>query len=200
MQSVCPARAIAFLLTLGLLIVGGCSSGETLLMPTPNIYAQPDAKPFAEVPPALQSNQVDVLYLTDREAEKSATDSAKYGFKRSRSVAFGVSTVEIGKGLSWDDLVQASTTEKRKAPLPIRVAKTTEILRYPETPRILMTLPPNQPGTAPSSPEADAMRAELEKDRNRSHEEIAARLAKTPDKEVYLFVHGYNNTFDDAVL
>src|SRR3954470_18394914 len=127
-------RAVGFLLTVGLLILTGCSSSETLLMPTPNIYAQPDAKPFAEVPPALQSNKVDVLYLTDRQAEKSKTDSAKYGFKRSRSVAFGVSEVEIGSNLSWDDLVHASTSAERKSPLPLRVVKTTELLRYPETP------------------------------------------------------------------
>src|SRR4051812_20200472 len=158
-------QAIGVGLTLCLLVLTGCSgTPETLLMSTPNIYANPEAKPFAAVPPALQNNKVDVLYLTDREAEKSETDSVKYGYKRSRSVAFGVSTVEIGKDVSWDDLVLASTTAKRKAPLPLRVVKTTEILRYPETPRILMTLPPNQPGTQPSSPEADAIRDELAKD------------------------------------
>jgi esterase/lipase superfamily enzyme len=195
-----PARAMGFVLSVALLMVGGCSSSETLLMPTPHIYAQPDVKPFADVPPNLQSNQVEVLYLTDREPENSPTEPPRYGFKRSRSVAFGVSHLEIGKGLSWDEVVQASTTSKRKAPLPIRVVSTDEILRYPETPRILMTLPPNQPGTAPSSPEADAMRAELEKASKLASEELSARLELTPQKEVYLFVHGYNNNFNDAIL
>jgi len=40
--------------------VGGC--GYTWkLMPTPNVYAQSSVDPFAQVPPELQSNQVDVV-------------------------------------------------------------------------------------------------------------------------------------------
>src|SRR5205823_4649635 len=29
--------------------------------------------------------------------------------------------------------------------------------------------------------------------------ELSARLAKTPTKEVYVFVHGFANTFDDSI-
>ena len=32
-------------------------------MPTPNVYAGGQVPPFAELPPALQNNQVDVLYV-----------------------------------------------------------------------------------------------------------------------------------------
>ena len=47
----------------------GCSN-EATLMPTPNLYRHADVNPFAEVPPTLQTNTADVLYLTDREPEK----------------------------------------------------------------------------------------------------------------------------------
>jgi hypothetical protein len=117
-------------------------------MPTPNLYAQSESDPFADVPPALQSNKVDVLYLTDRAPEKPEPGNPHYGFKRSRSVAFGVSEVAFGKDVSWDQLVEASRTSKRKVKLPVEVVNTTEIVRFPETPRILRVLPPLQPAAA----------------------------------------------------
>src|SRR3954465_8153802 len=55
----------ALMLALVSATLGGCSSTPKL-MPTPNLYTQGAVNPFAEVPPALQSNKVDVLYLTDR--------------------------------------------------------------------------------------------------------------------------------------
>ena len=197
-RHVCTVRHLGLLLSALFLVTPGCSS-ETQLMPTPNIYARPDAKPFAQVPAELQNNRVDVLYLTDRQPEHPSSKNPDYGYKRSRSVAFGVSKVEFGKDVSWDQLVEASTTSKRKAELPVRVVSTTEIVRYPETPRVLMTLTPSLPGET-ASPEADALRAELESKKARANQELTARLAKTPDKEVYLFIHGYNNSFDDAVM
>src|SRR5271170_768807 len=73
----------------------GCQSGLEL-MSTPNLYADSKSDPFANVPPDLRSNKVDVLYLTDRKPDNNSPDDPHYGYGRSRSVAFGVSTVEIG--------------------------------------------------------------------------------------------------------
>ena len=61
-------------------------------MPTPNLYADGGVDPFPDVPPALQNNKAEVLYVTDRAPEQGSTPEAPaYGHKRSRSVAFGVS-------------------------------------------------------------------------------------------------------------
>src|SRR4051794_26255823 len=89
--------------------VAGCASPWEL-MPTPNLYAKSKTDPFAEVPAALASNRVDVLYLTDREPENDNAGDRHYGYKRSRSVAFGVSQVELGEKVSWEELVKASRT------------------------------------------------------------------------------------------
>src|SRR4051812_16043318 len=82
-------------------IMVGCSSPPELLMPTPNLYVTDKTNPFEEVPPALQNNRVGVLYVTDREPVSSAAGTTKYGFKRSRSAAFGVSELKIGDDVSW---------------------------------------------------------------------------------------------------
>src|SRR4051812_36901666 len=87
-------RGCTTLWTIVLLVMAGCSS-QMQLMRTPNIYTQPDVKPFAEVPPALQNDHVDVLYLTDRAPDNAPTEPLKYGYHRSRSVAFGVAQVQI---------------------------------------------------------------------------------------------------------
>src|SRR5947209_3729231 len=107
-----------------LLMAGAGCGGAPQLMPTPNLYIGSQADPFAEVPPELQNNKVDVLYLTDRAPEKPVPGNPHYGYKRSRSVAFGVSRVELGKDVSWKDLVAASRTSERKTDLPMQIVDT----------------------------------------------------------------------------
>src|SRR3954465_6624661 len=107
------------LLPLLLALASGCG-GPLGLMPTPNIYARGYADPLENVPPQLQTNKVDVLYMTDRKPEPDKkTGELKYGVKRSRSVAYGVATVEFGKDVAWADLEAASKTSKRKVKLPM---------------------------------------------------------------------------------
>jgi len=168
----------------------GCEE-ERPLMPTPNLYARQSADPFADVPPALQSSGVDVLYLTDRKREGDSTaENAKYGYERSRSVAYGVSHVEIGKDLAWDQLVKESRTSDRSKNLTIRVTKTTELGQFPPTPRRLVEIP-NSTENEQSQFDVQVKNAE---------QTLSSYLAKSPSKDVYVFVHGYSNTFYDAVM
>jgi esterase/lipase superfamily enzyme len=180
------------------LLLTGC--GGTSLMPTPNLYAWGTVNPFTDVPPVFQNNHVDVLYLTDRLTEGKPEGGIRYGYKRSRSVAYGVARVEIGKNVSWDQLLQASLHSSRSIDLSLSVSAITEMGRFPSTPRSLVevrpptTLPTTDlimPGDIPDQAELDAEAA--------FHRELSARLALTPVKEVYVFVHGYANSFDDSV-
>ena len=177
----------------------GC--GDNSLMPTPNLYSRAKIDPFPDVPASLQNNHVQVLYLTDRVPEKKSKDNPGYGYRRSRSVAAGISDVEFGHNVSWKDLDAASRTNKRRVSLPVHVVKTTEIVRFPATPRILLELPPLQVkgATTRERPGAAAMRAELDSAKAQAMDLLRTQLAKTPDKEVYIFIHGYDNNFDDSV-
>jgi esterase/lipase superfamily enzyme len=181
------------------LLVGGCSN-DYYLMPTPNLYTRGDVEPFPNVPPELQNNHVEVLYLTDRKQEKPSPEGPTYGYNRSRSVAFGVADVEIGENVSWDKLAAASRTKKREEKLPLRVVKTTEIVRFPDTPKILSAIVPFQPPSNVPTTAATQMQAQIDKDTQRTYAELSARLAKTPKKEVYVFVHGYNNDFNYSMI
>src|SRR3954453_18467774 len=126
-------------------LLAGCG-GPLPLMPTPNIYARGYAEPFENVPPELQSNKVDGLYMTDRKPEPDKkTGELKYGVKRSRSVAYGIATVEFGKDVSWADLEAASKSSKRKDKLPRNITKTVELGRFPDTPKSLIQSDVNSP-------------------------------------------------------
>ena len=55
-----------FLLTAALLL-GGCSSSQRSLMPTPDVYALGVMQPFADSLPAeLRIVDVNIMYATDR--------------------------------------------------------------------------------------------------------------------------------------
>jgi esterase/lipase superfamily enzyme len=215
------AQRVPFVLLLAatvVLIHAGCSS-TVPLMPTPNIYANGYRDPFPDVAPEFQNNKVDVLYLTDRKPEGGTAEHPTYGYERSRSLAFGVAEVRFGKDITWDQLVQDAHTSKRTLKLDRHLAQTTELVRFPPTPRTLLVIPEGSggiegaahdaatrssapPTTSPSGGQAYAasrLREELGDAAHTALAELSARVARTPQKEVYLFVHGYNNTFEDAV-
>ncbi len=164
-------------------------------MPTPNVYTDQSWNPFADVPPSLQGDEISVLYVTDRAPEKESPDHTEYGYHRSRSAAFGEAIVQIGDGLSWDDLVQASRAKKRSKNLELKVTATREVARFGKTPPTLVITDAQM--ASREKPPVDPAQAEAER---RFKEELAARLAQTPRKDVFIFVHGFNNTFDDGMV
>lgn len=191
-----PLCAVLICLTL----LTGCGS-ETALMPTPNLYARGGFDPFAYVPKNLQNNSVDVLYLTDRQREDNPPgQDAVYGYDRSRSVSFGTCHVEIGEHVSWDQVVKASRTDHRTIDLPLRITRTTEAGRFPPTPAALVDLPPDELSSTQPSTQPTTTRVQRDQAFATADALLSAELAKTPVKDVYLFVHGFNNTFDDSIL
>jgi hypothetical protein len=115
-----------------LVLAAGC--GGTMLMPTPNLYALTPDNPFPDVPPCFRKNTVDVLYATDRAPESDIAENPRYGYRRSRSLAFGMTTVRIGKDVPWDALVAASRSALRPTDLPMGTDETRELGRFPPTP------------------------------------------------------------------
>ncbi|MHC4083197.1 MAG: alpha/beta hydrolase [Planctomycetota bacterium] len=181
-----------------LAIASGCQQPQ--LVPTPNVYLDPGVEPFTDVPSVFRTNTVDMLYATDRmpkEPGKGAPqrhlpdDYIRYGYERSRSLVFGSCVVEIGKDVSWDALVEASRTEKRKVRLPLHVRSITETGRFPETPPPLEVV--NGVRRVPPSYQ-DAKQNAVDA----FHDELRRRLTQTPRKEALVFVHGFNNTFEEV--
>ena len=176
------ARCILF----NLLVCGGCESGPALVA-APNLYADSNENPYANVPPMLQANTAMVLYATDRDSE-TVEGVFGYSAKRSRRVAFGLATVRLGEPeTTWDELAKASRTRERTEALPLTLVETDERGGWPPfTPPTLID------GRWVDNPKDIEAR---EHETKKLHALLAERLALTPRKELFVFVHGYNNTF-----
>ena len=166
----------------------GC--GGPVLMPTPNLYALTPDNPFPDVPSCFRKSTVDVLYATDRAAESDIAQNPQYGYRRSRSLAFGMTTVRIGKDVPWDVLVAASRSALRPTDLPMGTDETRELGRFPPTPSKTV----ERDGQIVDAPEVVEARRAAE---DRLKALVAERLALTPKKEVYVFVHGTGSNFEE---
>ena len=181
--------AIAVALVQVVFIQAACTGPK--LVETPNLYSTPANDEFAAVPPALQTTHVKLLYATDRQRDAESKD-VRYTSLRSRELAYGIATISMGKDLQWDELALASTTPRRRKAVPIRVSAIDERGRYSEQPPLIEV--DGQWVTDPSFLEAQAKAGD---DIRRL---LSEQLALTPTKEVFLYVHGYNNTFEEAAL
>jgi esterase/lipase superfamily enzyme len=193
-----PIRAMTVAVVLVALGATGCSSKPTL-MPTPAIYADTGLDPLPNVPPELQSNRVPVLFVTDRvpetpEGKPADPNLVYYGQKRSRSAAFGVAEVQIGENVSWDELAKLSRTAKRDEKLVLSLASARELARFDLTPTQKEIRDSDVIKWDPTAPPPQGEAEKL------FIQELTDRLAKTPRKDVFVYVHGYNNTFEDGVL
>lgn len=173
-----------------LLAVMGCKG--PMLAPTPIMYLGSDDNPFESVPAVHQSNTVDVMYGTDRQDEDES-ELEDYGFKRSHSLLVGSCTVEFGSDVPWDALVADSRTDKRSQAYPLKLTEVDELLQFPRS-----STPPEMMGAVLE--EDPLLVAGNTAATDQVSNMLSARLAHTDRKEVFLYVHGYNNTFELAAF
>jgi esterase/lipase superfamily enzyme len=163
-------------------------------MPTPSLYHGPEATPlFTAVPPARQTPSIDLFYATDRAPQSDPQDSSPYSADRSRSMAFGSVRVEVGDGISWDRLVEQSTSGERTDPILLTLGPTQELGRFPP---VTYKIVPTAHGFIRDAGSIDSHEQALAQ----FQAELGRRVAESPRKEVVLFVHGYNETFADAAF
>jgi hypothetical protein len=117
---------------------------------------------------------------------------------RSPSLAFGVADAKIGQGAGAWRRVEGAPAASGQEPPPespssIEVVSAEELVRLPATPYAFVVNPGGQ-----ITPDAEVLE-EFEKGAAVARSEITRRLALTPRKEVFLFIHGVGNTFEDAV-
>lgn len=117
----------------------------------------------------------------------------RYGFGRSGYLAFGAALVGFVPEVSWDELVKLSTERKRSTQLTLELRVAVEYARL-AVPLGDMEVRDGRYQLAPRSAE------QLHQGRERLHELLSERLEQTDRKDVYLFVHGFNNTFEDAIF
>ena len=178
-----------YLLLIVLVGLAACSPAR-VLAPTPNVFAN-GAYPHAEIVPALQTAQSQLFFITDRKPIRQ-DGALTYGSERSSSMAFGVSNIAFGDGTDWQDLATASGAVKRAEKLPLNVIENRELLRFDSTP-IPFRVSNGRPVRVP-----EAVQSYNQK-RDAFQTQIREQLHKSGKNEVVIFVHGFNNAFEDAM-
>jgi esterase/lipase superfamily enzyme len=170
----------------------GCS---TTLAVTPYVMRSAEARAtFDELPDALKTPAMEVLYVTDREQlDGHPEDAPRFGYGRDRQLRFGKATVELDPAPSWDELVAMSTSGERARDYRLKVTRVeprgvfTPIGELRTIENGLLVEPPSM--FERLTEDAEALAAVVEE-----------RLALTERKELVLFIHGFNNSFDDSVI
>src|SRR5262245_52076453 len=116
------------------LALAGCATTTRPLMPTPMLYVGPEAKPLFGPSTERQSPDLDLLFITDRAPATDPDDPLPYSALRSRSIAFGSTTVEFGDGVTWDELAKESTTPNATRAAHLDLGPTKELGRFPLIP------------------------------------------------------------------
>ena len=82
---------------MGLALLSACSPTEGLLTPTPANFAAPqDRAPVNSAQPIHPSNDLNLLYVTDRAPiVDPQTNALSYGSERSRTMSFGSIDIRI---------------------------------------------------------------------------------------------------------
>ena len=189
-------RAIAYILGLAFLsmsvLMTGCS-GARLMMPTPNVYLDTERDFYADLSPELKGTEVPLFYITDRTPEQDEKGNLRYGHGRSNSLAFGKTVVDLGVDITWEELLEASRTQQRLKPVKLEVKEVTELFRGPGTPIPFSLVDGKIVEEAKLAAQRDAA-AEAFRGK------LVRQLKLAPRKDVFIYVHGYHNTFDDAAF
>ncbi|MEJ1937380.1 alpha/beta hydrolase, partial [Nostoc sp. NIES-2111] len=177
-------RRIAVLFGLLLAASLAACTPENAMMPTPAIYEGPGARPiFAGAFAANPPHVLDLLYVTDREAIRDSSGELSYAASRSRVMTFG--TVSLAMG------VEPGAVGASRPAGQFKLGKPQLIGSFPRTPYGVHRVAGGFTRNAEAVDEHQAAVRGLQA-------EVSRRLEKAPRKEVVIFIHGYNNSFDDA--
>lgn len=164
------------------------------LMPTPNLYTGSTGDCLDSVPSQYQSSKVDIVYATDRAPKAGHDGASSYGTDRSNSLAFGLCTVEIGRNLSWQDLLKESRSQNHFRDLSLTFQGARELGRFPDSPAPVVRVN----GHLEDEPTAAEKISAATKDLCGL---MAQRLSgDNAKKEAYVLIHGFNNSMEDAAF
>jgi esterase/lipase superfamily enzyme len=167
-------------------LAGGC---RQMMMPTPVIYHDDRLDPFFDTPEDERSTTVEVFYATDRQPLGS-NDEPRYTNGISTPVGIGLAKVRLGgEKLTWQELKEASSGPKRRHSVPLYLI---DVERYGNV--------ETTDGERIDSDELDTAGRELSEGEQVFIDELNRELAGSVNKDLSIYVHGFNVTFDNPCL
>ena len=174
------------------LLLTACA-GPRKMMPTPNVHLDENRDFYGELDPRLQNTEVPLFFITDRSPEQDEQGNLRYGYGRSNSLAFGSALVDLGRDITWEDLLEASRTQQRLKPTHLELREVKELVRGPGTPLPYAEID----GKIVERPDLARQNEDAKEAFRRA---MVKQLALTPRKEVFIYIHGYHNSFEDAAF
>jgi esterase/lipase superfamily enzyme len=172
--------------------VAGCANLERM-PPTPNVLRDGSgSKVLASLAPEQQRPEMEILYVTDRSEIRRSERGPEYGFGRATSMSYGVATVSLDPKPTWEEVVRLGGQGEEYRPFGLDMTKVDQVGQVELTPTSLMVVD----GQLKRTPEAQA---QLDGTRAKFTDLVKSRLERCAQKDVYLYVHGFNNSFYDAV-
>ena len=178
------------------LILAACSEPAEL-MPRPNVYApETIADPFCDTPQIYRTNPVPVYYITDRVPifDPKSKEHIGYSAQRDNRMAYGSAMVRMGGSISWNTLRKISLESKRSKKLTVEIDKFTEHIKGYRIPSATYRAKLTKQSGDPSA--YDNGRQKITEDISNEFTRLLQRVKR---KEIFLFVHGFNTTFEQGI-
>lgn len=169
-----------------------CSSLERM-PPTPNMLRDGSGSTrLAAVAPPLRKPEMEIIYVTDRSEIGRSARGPEYGYGRATAMAFGTATVSLAPAPSWAELVRQSGQGDEHPAYSLDMTRIEEVGGVVLTPQALEVVDRHLRRTAESE-------RELEGAKSKFLALVRSRLEQSESKDVYLYVHGFNNSFYDSI-
>ena len=160
---------------------------EIFLMPAPDVYDAGAIDPFTDTDPIKQIPYEGILYATDREPSNGEGKEAHYLNKRGFILRLGIGKIELGdENITWEEARKISLLKNRAANYPLKVSNIEEIGILADS-YTVFTRPPD---LGPEASEPEKIYAD----------KINEKLAKSSQKDIYIYVHGYKVVFENPLL
>lgn len=183
-----PRSSVLFL---AIVCLSGC---HRYLVATPNILLHRDCRQaFDECPDACQSPDMEVIYATDRAIDKVTGAGPSYGYQRAKWLAFGTAKVSLEPRPTWRQLRDDSLRRRRERDYALSVSEVREKGRFAF---VVDKLRATEDGMDISARGYREITEQVEK----FHDLLRERLARSPQKDVFIFIHGFNTGFNDSVF
>lgn len=179
---------VALVFCLGLLAACGPKVYDEIeMMPAPTVYAETGLSPFANVTRTNVSERTKLFFVTDRMPADATARQAHYNNERGHMLRAGAARVEIDPPLeSWEEVKRVTLTENRDQTYALRLSEVDEIGVLPFSMSQYFE-------NAPSAGEMNTAGREFAA-------QINAQLAKSKNKDIFIYTHGYNVDFDYSTL
>jgi esterase/lipase superfamily enzyme len=173
---------------LGLSACGEAVYDSIELMPPPAVYIAGEVDPFPRVTEGNYQEQAKLFYVTDRKPATEEDAAAFYANERGFGLRAGVANVRADPPFSgWEEVRAASMVPAEASPR--RDLRISSVDEFGFLPVEQISLLPEQ-----STPEERAAAG------RRFAAEVNGKLGASVQRDIFIFVHGYNVDFDYPVL